>query len=190
MFIDYITLMLINMVAGLFILAYYVYSGLDGADQKRWIPGFGMTGAIALTTGLHMIFTWPVPGSFNIAFGEMSVLLGIVFIGASVALAQNWELVTVTIYAFFAGVAAILVGLRIITLGVTTQPILSGLGFILSGFGGVCATPALLLRTNRTLRLIGTIVLVAAALIWALTACVTYWGHLDKFSNWVPYPMR
>jgi putative membrane protein len=41
MFIDYISLMLINMVAGLFILAYYVYSGLDGADQKRWIPGFG-----------------------------------------------------------------------------------------------------------------------------------------------------
>ena len=190
MFIDYITLMLINMVAGLFILAYYVYSGLDSEDQKRWIPGFGMTGAIALTTGLHMIFTWPVPGSFNIAFGEMSVLFGILFIGASVALAQNWELVTVTIYAFFAGVAAILVGLRIITLGVTTQPILSGLGFILSGFGGVCATPALLLRTNRTLRLIGTIVLVAAALIWALTACVAYWGHLDKFSNWVPYPMR
>jgi len=190
MFIDYITLMLINMTAGLFILAYYVYSGLDSEDQKRWIPGFGMTGAIALTTGLHMIFTWPVPGSFNIAFGEMSVLLGIVFIGASVALAQNWELVTVTTYAFFAGVAAILVGLRIINLGVTTQPLLSGLGFILSGFGGVCATPALLLRTNRTLRLIGTIVLVAAALIWALTACVTYWGHLDKFSNWVPYPMR
>ena len=137
-----------------------------------------------------MIFTWPVLGSFNIAFGEMSVLLGIVFIGASIALAQNWELITVTIYAFFAGMAAILVGLRIINLGVTTQPILSGLGFILSGLGGVCATPALLLRTNRTLRLIGTIVLVAAALIWALMACVTYWGHLDKFSNWVPYPMR
>ena len=124
MFIDYISLMPINMVAGLFILAYYVYSGLDGADQKRWIPGFGMTGAIALTTGLHMIFTWPIPGSFNIAFGEMSVLLGIVFIGASVALAQNWELVTVTIYAFFAGVASILVGLRIITLGVTTHGLL------------------------------------------------------------------
>ena len=57
MFIDYISLMLINMVAGLSILAYYVYSGIDSADQKRWVPGFGMTGAIALTTGLHMIFT-------------------------------------------------------------------------------------------------------------------------------------
>jgi uncharacterized membrane protein len=57
-------------------------------------------------------------------------------------------LVTVTIYAFFAGVAAILVGLRIINLGLTTQSILSGLGFILSGLGGVCATPALLLAAD------------------------------------------
>lgn len=137
-----------------------------------------------------MTLTWPVPGSFNIAFGEMSVLFGTVFIGASVAIAQNWDLMTVTIYAFFAGAAAILVGVRIMTLGLTTQPILSGIGFILSGLGGVCATPALLLRTNRTLRLIGAIVLVAAALIWALTAGVAYWGHIAKFSNWVPYPMR
>jgi len=190
MFINYISLMLINMVAGLFILAYYVYSGIDGTDRTRWIPGFGMSGAIALTTGLHMIFTWSLPGSFNIAFGEMSVLFGIVFLGAAVALAQNWELLTVTIYAFFAGAAAILIGLRIINLGLTTQPILSGMGFILSGLGGVCATPALLMPTNRTLRLIGAIVLIAAGLIWALTACMVYWEHLAKFSNWVPYPMR
>lgn len=92
MFIDYITLMLINMVAGLFILAHYVYQGLDGTHQKQWIPGFGMTGAIALTTGLHMIWTWPLAGSFNIAFGETTVLFGILFIEVSIALAQGWEL--------------------------------------------------------------------------------------------------
>jgi putative membrane protein len=50
MFIDYITLTLINMVAGLFILAHYVYKGLDSPNQKLWVPGFGVTGAIALTT--------------------------------------------------------------------------------------------------------------------------------------------
>jgi hypothetical protein len=38
MFIDYITLMLINMVAGLFILAYYVYSGLDGEIKNGGFP--------------------------------------------------------------------------------------------------------------------------------------------------------
>lgn len=190
MFVNYIPLMLINMVAGLFILASYVYLGLDGTQQKRWIPGFGMTGAIALTTGLHMIFTWPVPGSFNIAFGEMSVLFGILFIGASLSLANEWDLLTVTIYAFFAGVAALVIGLRILNLGLTRQPILSAIGFILSGLSGICAAPALYLRTNHTLRLIGSIVLVAAALIWAFTGYMAYWGHLADYSKWVPYPMR
>ncbi|PMB17309.1 hypothetical protein CEN47_26115, partial [Fischerella thermalis CCMEE 5319] len=100
MFINYITLMLINLVAGLFLLAGYVYFGLDHAYQKRWIPGFGMTGAIALVTGLHMTFTWPVRGIFNIAYGEMTVLFGILFLSASLALALGWDLLTVAVYAF------------------------------------------------------------------------------------------
>lgn len=58
------------MVTGLFLLADYVYRGIDNSNQRPWIPGFGITGAIALTTGLHMSFTWPVIGSFNIVFGE------------------------------------------------------------------------------------------------------------------------
>lgn len=189
MFIDYITLMLINMVAGLFLLAYYVYQA-PGTDQKRWIPGFGMTGGIALATGLHMIWTWPVIGSFNIAFGETTVLFGILFIGAALALAQGWELITVAIYAFFAGIVAIVVGLRTINLSLTQQPLLSGIGFILTGLGGVFAAPTLYLKTNRTWRLIGAIILIAAALIWAFTGYLAYWVHLDTFQKWVPIPRQ
>ncbi len=190
MFIDYITLMLVNMVAGLFLLACYVYQWLDDTDQKRWIPGFGMTGGIALATGLHMFWTWPVNGSFNIAFGETTVLFGILFIGAALSLAQGWELLTVAIYAFFAGLVAIVVGLRLINLGLTRQPLLAGIGFILTGLGGVFAAPTLYLKTNRTWRLIGTLVLVAAALIWALIGYMAYWGHLDTFQKWVPSTIR
>jgi putative membrane protein len=58
MFIDYITLMLINMVAELVLLADFVYRGLDGANLKRWLPGFGLVGAIA-PTSLHMTLTSP-----------------------------------------------------------------------------------------------------------------------------------
>lgn len=92
MFIDYITLMLINLAAGLALLAAYVYFGLGSLNQNRWIPGFGVVGAIALVTGLHMTLTWPVVGSFNIAFGETTVLFGILFAGTSLALAMDWDL--------------------------------------------------------------------------------------------------
>lgn len=190
MFIDYITLMLINMVAGLSLLAYYVYEGIDSLKQKQWVPGFGIVGAIALTTGLHMIFTWPIGGSFNIAFGESSVLFGVLFVGASIALAQGWELLTLAIYAFFAGLAAVVIGIRLMNLGLTKQPFLSGIGFILTGLAGICAAPTLYLKTNRAWRLFGAGVLVAAALIWAITGYMAYWSHLEGFQKWVPAPMR
>jgi putative membrane protein len=190
MFIDYITLMLINMVAGLLLLAYYVYEGIDSPRQQKWIPGFGVVGAIALTTGLHMVFTWPVIGSFNIAFGETSVLFGVLFIGSALALALGWELITLAIYAFFAGAVSIVIGIRILNLGLTKAPLLSGIGFILTGLAGICAAPTLYLKTNRAWRLLGVAVLVAAAIIWAITGYMAYWGHLESFGKWVPLPMR
>lgn len=187
MFVDYITLMLINMVAGLVLLALYVDRGLDSPSQKNWIPGFGIVGGIALVTGLHMMLTWPVPGVFNIAFGETTTLFGTLFIATAIALAQGWELLTISIYGFFAGWTAIVVGIRLINLGLTKQPLLSGVGFILTGLGGVLASPTLYyLKTNRIWRKVGAAVLLVAALIWAFVGYGAYWSHLESFQKWTP----
>jgi putative membrane protein len=186
MFIDYITLMLINLVAGLTLLAAYVYFGLDEPNQKRWIPGFGVAGAIAFVTGLHMT----VIGSFNIAFGETSVLFGILLIGTSVALAMGWELLTLSIYGFFAGLVSLLIGARIINLGLTLMPLRAGVAFILVGLGGVFAAPTLYFKKNRLLRTVGAIVLIVAALIFLSIGLESYWSHLVNFSNWQPLPAR
>jgi putative membrane protein len=186
MFIDYITLMLMNLVAGLVLLATYVYFGLDESNQKRWVPGFGMVGAIALVTGLHMTFTWPVIGSFNIAYGETSVLFGILFIGTSLALATGWDLLTLSIYGFFAGLVSLLIGVRFINLGLTPTPMRVGIAFILVGLGGVFSAPTLYFRKNRLLRTIGAIVLLVAALIFTHIGLDAYWAHLDTFSTWQP----
>lgn len=190
MFINYIPLMLINMVAGFVLLATFVYSGFNGKNSKQWVPGFGMVGTIALTTGLHMIWNWTLPGSYNIAFGELSVLFGVTFIGASLSLALGWSLLTVAVYAFFAGIAAIVIGFRIINLGMTNQPIVSGTGFILSGLAGVLAAPTLYWQLDSRLRLIGAAVLLIAALIWAYTGYLAYWGHLEDYLQWKPTTMQ
>jgi putative membrane protein len=191
MFIDYITLMLVNMVAGLVLLADFVYRGLEGANPKRWLPGFGIVGAIALVTGLHMILTWPVPGSFNISFGETSVMFGALYVATAIAIAMSWDLLTIAIYGFFAGLAAMVVGLRIINLEQTRQPLLAGIGFVLTGLGGVLAAPTLTyFRQNQSWRTLGAGVLLVAALIWAIIGYVAYWGHLASFSDWQPPVMR
>jgi putative membrane protein len=46
-------------------------------------------------------------------------------------------LLTLAIYVFFAGIAAVVIGIRIMNLGLTKQPFLSGVGFILTGLAGI-----------------------------------------------------
>ena len=82
MFIDYLTIMLVNMAAGLAILALFVLKYLNG-DRKKLAPGFLVAASWPLVTGLHEIFTWPIVSSYNIPFGEMSVLYGVLMLGAA-----------------------------------------------------------------------------------------------------------
>jgi len=188
MFVNYLTLMLINLVAGLALMAHFIYYGLHAAPENRkpWVPGFAAVGLIALVTGLHMIFNWPLPSSFNIAYGEMSAFFGVIFLAAALALAAGWSLLTVAIYAAFAGLAAIVLGIRIIWLGLSQQPILAGIGFILAGTSGPLLLAAQLWSAERRLRQVAAIVLLVAALIFALTGYLAYWGHMAQFLQWAP----
>jgi putative membrane protein len=191
MFINFVAIMLVNLAAATFLLALYVYLDLDDeARQKRWVPGFTMTGFIALATGLFMMWTWPLPGPHNIAFGEISVLLGTVLLGGAMALALSWDLVPMSIFAFFAGAAAVDVGVRIIALGLTRSPALAGAGYILTGGAGLLAPLMLYLRHSRLARTVAALMLLAATLIWAVIGYGAYWGHLSDFAQWVPPIMR
>ncbi len=186
MFLDYVTIMLINMAAGLVLLASFVRFGLEREDQTRWAGGFAITGLLALLLGLHMTLTWPLPGSFNMAFGECSLLFGALFLGAALAIARRWNISSVALYALFAGIVPIIIGLRIAGLGLTKAPALSAAGFLLTGLSGVGAYPALLLHRHRFVRTIGAIVLLLAALTWAIIGYAAYWGHMESFTGYRP----
>ncbi len=192
MFIDYVPLMLVNMMAGLVLVAWYVYSGLEGSpeEQKGWAAGFGVVGLVAMATGLYMIFTWPLPSVYNVTHGELTVLFGAVYLGAAVALWRGWNLGPVTVYAFFAGLAAVVVGVRVINLGLTLSPLLSGAGFILTGLAGVFSGPTLVLRKKRIWRVAVAVVLLATAGLWGVVGYGAYWDHLKGFAKWTPATMR
>lgn len=190
MFIDYLTLVMINMVAGTVLLAYYLWRGIDEADQRSYAAGFAGVGLVALITGLHLSFNWPLPGSYNVGYGDATTLFGVVFLGTALALSQGWSLLPVAIYAFFAGVDAVIVGARILSLGMTKEPLLSAVGFILAGLGGVFAAPFFLFfKNNRIFRLIAVVVLLATAALWAVTFYGSLWDHLASFAKWLPPTM-
>ena len=187
MFIDYIPLMLINMVGGLLVLAGYILFASGQEEAKSWSPAFGAVGLVALLTGLHMSLTWPITLAklqfANVAFGEMSVLFGVLFLAAALALRKKWSLLPISIYAFVAGGMAIVIGIRLWLLWLTKFPPMTGMGFILTGAGGVLAGLFLWLRKSLLVRIIAAVVMLAAAGIWALTAFGGYWVHLKNFST-------
>ncbi len=190
MFINYVALMLINLTASLALLAAFAYDGMGKKDARHWSPAFAIAGLVQLGTGTHMIWTWPLPGSHNVAFGEMSVLIGALFLGTALAQAMQWDLLPITIYAFLAGVAAIVVGVRLINLEMTKEPLVAGMGYVLSGLAGVLAPAGYLLRENRLVRILGTLLLLGAAAIWAVTGYLSYWGHMVDYAKWLPVTLR
>lgn len=190
MFIDYLTLVMINMVAGTAILAHYLWKGMDDTDQRPYAAAFFGVGLLSLITGLHLSFTWPLPGSYNVGYGDTTTLFGIVFLTTAIALWQGWDLSIVAIYSFFAGIDAVIVGVRIYSLQLTKEPLMSAIGFVLAGIGGLGAAPFFMwFKQNKTVRMIGVLLLVVTALLWAVTFYGSLWGHLESFGKWVPATM-
>ena len=190
-FIDYVALLLVNMTAGFVALAFFLLAGLDG-ERKRWATPFAMVGLVAFLCGLHMIFRWPLPGPYNSAFGETSVLLGVIYLGTALSLAKGWDLAPLAIYGILAALVPVVLGVCILNLNMTAKPALSGAGFILSGLGGILTALAFFAPTSKALRSAGALVLILAAGIWALTGFGAYWMHMnsDNFKNWQPATMR
>jgi putative membrane protein len=186
MFIDYVPLLLLNMSAGFLILAFYLIRGIEREDRAKWAPAFGIAGLVAFLAGLHMIFTWPLPSVYNIAFGEMSVLLGASYLGICWSVRKGWSPAVVGIYSALAGLAAGLLGVRMLMLGQTARPLFTCVGFCLSGLGAVLFGLAARAGAARALRVLTGVVLIAAALMWAYIAGLGYWGHMSGMTGWKP----
>ncbi len=190
MFIDYVALMLVNLVIALVLLAVYVAFLID-SDPKRIAPGFLLTGFIAIVTGFAMNFAWPLPGSANIVFGEPSVLLGGIFFFTGIALIREWDLLSLGIAAALSGIVAIILGIRLLgKVPPTQEPALAGLGFIFAGIGAILMLPTYFLKKSVPLRAITAIVILIAAAIWAITGYASYWAHPEAFGKWLPETLR
>ena len=190
MFIDFLTLVMINLVADSVILAYYLWKGIDEPNQRPYAAAFGVVGLLGTITGLQLSFTWPLPGAFNVGYGDAATLFGLVFLGTALALSQGWDLLPVSIYAFFAGADAIIVGIRLWALGMGQEPAIAGIGFILSGLGGLFAAPFFMwFKNNKMMRYLAIAVILIAAAIWAVTFYQSLWAHMAAFSKWVPSTM-
>ena len=190
MFIDFLTLVMINLVAGTVLLAYYLWRGIDEEDSRPYAPAFFVTGLISLVCGLQISFNWPLPGAYNVGYGDATTLFGVVFLATALSLWQRSSLIPVSIYAFFAAIDGLIVGVRIWSLQITQEPLVSALGFILAGLSGLGVFPFLMwFRQNKMVRYVGILLLLATALVWGVTFYGSLWAHMLSFAKWVPATM-
>ena len=209
MFIDYLTMMLITIAAGLFALAYFIFRAkpeeLTGTQDAaavrrsgRWVPVFGAVGSILTITGLGIVFYWPLPSSYNIPFGEGATMLGVLFLALTLAIGKGWDLRPTAWYAVIPGLASVFYGARIVDLGMTKEPAVSALGFIATGLAGLLAGPVLWMLSTEMLtpkqkliiKILAVMLLVGSGLVWAFDGYHSYWSHISSFHTWKPFAMR
>ncbi|MGC8488916.1 MAG: DUF981 family protein [Clostridia bacterium] len=186
MFIDYLGVMLVNLGAGLALLAHYLYVKPPKESRRSWAAGFFAVGLLGLLTSLPMTLTWPLPGGFNVAYGEPGLFFSILFIAAAVTLTFEWEPLIPAIYGFFGAIYAVVIGIRIYDLHLGSNPTAALMGFLLTGVGGMLVLPTLQWHENKTLTIITSIILGLAAILWLYTGYLSGWGHILDFAKYMP----
>lgn len=189
MFIDYLAVMLVNMGAGLALLAHYLYVRPTKETRKSWAAGFFAVGLLGLLTSVPMVLTWPLPGGFNVAYGEPALYLSVLFLAGAVTLTFEWEPLIPAIFGFFGAIYSIVLGIRIDQLHLGSAPLAALVGFVLTGVGGMLVLPTIQWRDNRTLTIVTSVILGLAALVWLYTGYVAGWQHVLDFAKYVPPSM-
>ena len=184
-FIDFLPLMLVTLVAGMLLFSIFFFFFLEDG-KKKMAPGFLLVGALELITGLDIILTWPLPSSYNIAFGEPATLFGAIFFFLGLALLFDWDLLTLGVIGILGGIMAIIVGVRLAVLHMTSEPVVAMLGFVLTGIVGIAALPGYALRRSTVIRFLVALASLGSAIIWAITAYASYWAHLVSFAKFTP----
>lgn len=180
-FPDYLTIMLVDLAAGLFILTLFLWKLNKPKEYSKYTVGFLMTGFLGLITALPMVLMWPLPGSYNIAFGEPMLFFSIILLAIGFAIEKHWALDSIVIFGVLGSIMAIVVGAQIYNLGMTSSPFFAMGGYVLTGLGGLFAAPLLYYPKSRGykgLLILVTIIFVLAAILWLYIGYSAYIAHL------------
>jgi putative membrane protein len=196
MFVDYLTVMMVAVVAGAVITLVYGLMFLDAplADQRPWGWAFGIVGLLLGVTGLHLVLTWPLPGAYNIVMGEPALYFGLVMLGTAFAIRAGESLMPLAVLAIFGGIANIFLSIAMLVHGLSRNPPLWALAYAAIGLAAVLA-PLVVhkVRAVRWVPLVAGGLLAIGALIFALGGYGAYLEHTSAeggFGKWVPPAMR
>jgi putative membrane protein len=196
MFVDYLTVMMVAVVAGAVLAIVYGLMFLEAplADQRPWGWAFGVVGLLLGLTGLNLVLNWPLPGAYNIVMGEPALYFGLVLLGTALAIRAGESLMPLAVLAFFGGIANIFLSIAMLVHGLSRNPPLWAVAYAAIGLAAMLA-PLVVhkVRALRWARLVAGVLLAIGVLIFALGGYGAYLEHTsaeEGFGKWVPPAMR
>jgi uncharacterized membrane protein len=132
-------------------------------------------------SGVTISFTWPFTlsgGVYNVLFGGIATMGGVVLLAVSIALFINADLRPVTYLAAAAGLYSVIDAYAIINYGLTNAPLLSALGYLSFAAPAFLSVPAAH-SENKTWRWLFTIFAVLFAVAWVYQAANFTIAHLN-----------
>jgi putative membrane protein len=194
-FIDYLTVMMVAVVAGCALAILY---GLrlrerPAVELRSWSWAFGVVGVLLAVPGLHIVLTWPLPGAYNIVMGEPALFFGVLLVGAALALRAGEGLMPLALVAVFGGLINVFLAGAILLHGLSRSPLMWAVGYAAIGLGAVLAP--LVVSKAASLgwaRWAAGALLAVGALIFALGGFGAYIEHTSEegFGGWQPMTLR
>jgi len=166
-------------------LSYDATSGTINEKNRSSRMAFGATllgcGSYLFISGLMINALWPFAalngGAYNVLFGGISALGGLVLIVASIVIFSNSSLKIASYLAAVVGLYAAVDAAAIYQFSLTSSPLLAALGYLSFTAAAFLSVPASHLSSRR-IRLIFVLFALIFAGAWIYQAADFTWAHL------------
>ena len=190
-FIDPLTVMLLSLgMSALLLALYYFRVGSGKKDISSLVVPAFILGLFNAVSGFLMSFTWPLPGSYNMLFGDPLLVLGLLMIAGSYMISKGMDVKALSLLGFLLGIY-LLVGM----IGITQFHMETGNDWLtatgLYGFSMLAAifSPILYLKpkgSNRYAYYFEVFLLVVVMLLALLIGYMGFYEHLGAFNTYFP----
>ena len=105
MFVDSLTVMLLALAASSAMIAYFLIGTVRGKkDFADMAPAGFMLALFDFISGFYMSFFWPLPGPYNMLFGDPLLFLGMILLAGSFMLYKGFDIKILSMPGVFLGI--------------------------------------------------------------------------------------
>jgi uncharacterized membrane protein len=170
---------------GAIILHYKSSTGLADENTGDLRKGFAIAGGAAgfylFISGMVISFSWPwaiSSGVYNVLFGGIATLGGLVLLTAAITLFLNANLKPISYFAAVAGLYAFVDTYSMLKYSLTSNPLLSALGYMSFAAPALLSVPATHL-SNKWWRWLFAVFALLFAVAWLYQAANFTYAHLN-----------